>query len=395
MPTDSTDPLRTHRRVAYALTAFALVVAPVNLVVFFTSLDESGADGFNAFLLLCLLQTLLGLVGCIAGIALWVRLGRRDLPTRGGIATTFLGILAGVGGIGGLALGIMALAIGSGGGAWGRPLRIRGRVRHPELRRGDDWTRGERPDASGLDAPTRAALEALWLHDAQKEHASVPAFSRVAWMLSAVGAPAELLSRTFRAAQEEIEHTELCFALAAGYGGRTHTVEPMPELLLDGALEVRGNALVHLAVESLKDGCLLEDYNADVAARCAEGCEEPVTRRVLETIAVEERSHAELSWSIVAFCLRVGGEPVRVAVAKTRGELSAYERPTAADREKAALVAKADASRLRAHGRIPDSEWAALYELRLEATRARAEQLLSGASDADLPARGAASARAA
>ena len=29
--------------------------------------------------------------------------------------------------------------------------------------------------------------------------------------------------------------TERCFALAAGYGGRTHTVEPMPDLLLGGA----------------------------------------------------------------------------------------------------------------------------------------------------------------
>ncbi len=36
-----------------------------------------------------------------------------------------------------------------------------------------------------------------------------------------------------------------------------------------------------LAVESLEDGCLLEDFNADVAAACAAVCEEPVTRAVL------------------------------------------------------------------------------------------------------------------
>ena len=43
-----------------------------------------------------------------------------------------------------------------------------------------------------LAIPRRAALEALWLHDAQKEHASVPAFSRISWMLAAVGAPADV-----------------------------------------------------------------------------------------------------------------------------------------------------------------------------------------------------------
>jgi hypothetical protein len=69
---------------------------------------------------------------------------------------------------------------------------VRGKILHPRLRGGADWTLGARPDVSRLDRPTRAALEALWLHDAQKEHASVPAFSRVSWMLAAVGAPAEL-----------------------------------------------------------------------------------------------------------------------------------------------------------------------------------------------------------
>jgi len=33
-----------------------------------------------------------------------------------------------------------------------------------------------------------------------------------------------------------------------------------------------------LAEESLEDGCLLEDFNADVAAACAEVCRDPATR---------------------------------------------------------------------------------------------------------------------
>lgn len=197
-------------------------------------------------------------------------------------------------------LNALLIAIGSGvaGGAWGRPLRIRGRQLHPELREGSDWTRGLQPDPTGLDEPTRHALETLWLHDAQKEHASVPAFSRIAWMLAAVGAPAELMEWAHRAALEEIEHTRLCFALAAGYVGRSHTVEPMPDLLL-GGLDEKANPLVTLAVESLSDGCQLEDFNADVAAACAEICQEPATRGVLEIITREERTHADFSWALL------------------------------------------------------------------------------------------------
>jgi hypothetical protein len=267
-----------------------------------------------------------------------------------------------------------ALLPWGGGGAWGRPLRVRGRQLHPALRVGSDWTRGERPRVDGLDAPTCAALEALWLHDAQKEHASVPAFARISWLLAAVGAPAELMERAHVAGLEEIDHARRCFALAAGYGGRTHTVEPMPDLLL-GALDVRGDPRVLLAVESLTDGCLLEDFNADVAAACAAVCEDPAARDVLQRIAREERSHAELSWDLLAWALAAGGAPVRAAVHEALGRLEGIARPTAVSGDKAALLAAADPARLRAHGRLPDPEWARLWAARLVATRERADRL--------------------
>jgi hypothetical protein len=371
------DPVGT-RKVALGLLVAAGVIVPVNTLLYFVWLSSPGGSGdlFMLWLGLAALQTVAGLAAMIAGIVYTVRRSRAKLTSGGGILMSVLGFLVSAGGVVGGLLGVVGAALASGGGAWGRPLRIRGRVMHPELRAGEDWTRGERPDARDLDEPTRRALEALWLHDAQKEHASVPAFARVAWMLAAVGAPAELAERTFTAAQEEIAHTRLCFALAAGYGGRSHSVEPMPELLVSG-LDVRGNALVHLSLESLKDGCLLEDYNADVAGACAQACREPVTRRVLEQIAVEERSHAELSWSILEFCLRRGGAPVRSALARARAELADCPRPTAVSGEKAALVAKADPAALRAHGRLPDAEWAAIYDERFAATLACLDGMLA------------------
>lgn len=286
-------------------------------------------------------------------------------------------ILIPLGAVGPFVFAAFALltAAAAGGGAWGRPLHIRGKQLHPELRQGSDWTQGARPDASALTPATRCALEALWLHDAQKEHASVPAFARISWMLAAVGAPADLMERAHVAGLEEIDHARRCFALAAGYGGRSHTVEPMPELLL-GGLEFHGPPLVALALESLRDGCLLEDYNADVAGRCAERCTDAATKDLLERIAVEERSHADFSWDLLIWCLERGGAPVRRSVVEDLSRLEHIHRPTAVSAENAALIAEADPAQLLAHGRIPDTIWAELWSLRLTQTRRRAQNLL-------------------
>src|SRR5207245_3326846 len=150
-----------------------------------------------------------------------------------------------------------------------------------------------------------------------------------------------------------------------------YSAEPMPDLLVGGALDLRGDVLSHLAVESVKDGCLLEDYNADVAAACHAACRDAATGDVLARIAKEERAHAELSWRIVAFCVARGGERVRHAVARAAAQLARVARPTAVSAEKRALVDAADATALRRHGRLPDGAWAPLWTARVEATAAR------------------------
>ncbi|TAL33687.1 MAG: ferritin-like domain-containing protein [Alphaproteobacteria bacterium] len=261
------------------------------------------------------------------------------------------------------------------GAAWGRPLRIKGRQLHPDLKEGSDWTKGERPDASKLDPATRKALATLWLHDAQKEHASVPAFSRLSWMLAAVGAPAELMEWSHRAALEEIEHTRLCFALAAGYGGKSYSVEPMPDLLI-GGLDVEADPIVVMASESLSDGCQLEDYNADVAAACALVCEEPATRKVLEQIAREERSHADFSWALLEWLLNRSPEKVLPAIEKTLENLSSFQRPTAVSWDKKPIVALADPVLMQKHGRLPDERWGELWDIRHAETKRRLGALL-------------------
>lgn len=360
------------RRSPWFWARIALVILPVNAGVCWLSLMLSRRHEQLAMVVL-ILFTLLAVAQLVCGVTATVAAIRlRRATGRSGMGPGVLGVFSALGAVvgwaGGMFLGLLAA-----GGGWGRPLRVRGRQTHPGLRAGADWTRGQRPDPAGLDEPTRRALEALWLHDAQKEHASVPAFARVSWLLAAVGAPAELLAWSHRAALEEIEHAQLCFALAAGYAGRSHTVLPMPELL--GALDLEGDALAVLAAESLADGCQLEDFNADIAAECAAVCEEPATRAVLQQIAREERSHAEFSWAVIAWLIESAGDTVRLALERALARLPDYARPTAVSWHKRGLVARADAASLRKHGRLPDERWGEVWQARLAATTARARAL--------------------
>lgn len=204
----------------------------------------------------------------------------------------------------------------------------------------------------------------------------MPAFARLSWLLAAGGAPAELLEAVHRAALEEIDHARRCFALAAGYGGRAHTAEPMPDLLL-GGLELRGDLWVHLAVESLRDGCLLEDYNADIAAACSAVCRDGAAAGVLGQIAREERSHAELSWRIVELAIERGGAAVRRALAAAADDLATVPRPTAVAHDRQAIIDAADPAALERHGRLLDGAWAPLWAPRVAATRARLADALA------------------
>lgn len=369
------DARRYFSRSLYGLLA-CIGIAVANCFVWWSWLSAHGPSKNDAFLwfsLLAFAQAVVAIYALIEAIR------GRTAARQGGVALMIFSVGGLLGSGAGWLLGVLAGAIGSGmgGGAWGRPLRVRGKQLHPELVHGADWTRGDRPICDErLDLATRRALAALWLHDAQKEHASVPAFARIAWLLAAVGAPPELLRWANRASTEEIEHTERCFALAAGYGGQSFTVEPMPELLVEGIGRV-DDPLTTLVYESITDGGQLEDFNADVAARCASVCEEPVTRAVLEQIATEERSHAELSWALVEWVATRDPKRAQAAAERAVKDLGQYPRPTAVSAEKRALVDRADVAALRRHGRIADAEWQAAWDARLVATRARVAGILA------------------
>lgn len=323
--------------------------------------------GLQAALVLCWIATLTA--GLIAILVIIAMVATRDLGSH---LWNLMRALA-TGGLA-FAVGVVAYVMQHGVGigvAHGRPLRVRGRVVRAEVTADAAWARGSGPDCSDMSPETCAALAGLWRRDAQAEHASVPAFSRIGWALAGLGAPPRLLRGAHAAALQEVAHAEGCFALVAGYAGVEEGPQALPELLRGG----EATSLIAVAVESLRDGCLLEGLSADVAARACEGAEEPAVKDLLATIARDEAAHAELAWEILAWCVDRGGEAVRAAVVAALRSLPAAG-PVAYGPAEARLVALADPRALVRHGRVPAELWSALYSGRLAATRERAGRML-------------------
>ena len=175
-------------------------------------------------------------------------------------------------------------------GRWSRP-RWRLTVGRPTFRRGD----------APLPPPeVRAALARLWTESARGEHASVPAFSRLALSLVAAGAPARLVESAHWAALDEIKHARLAFSLASAYAGEPVGPGPLPAL--QQAPAVTATSLAELAAESLIDGCLLEGVGAEMVRRALLRARDPRVRAALAVIAPDEVSHAALAWDVVQWC---------------------------------------------------------------------------------------------
>lgn len=245
----------------------------------------------------------------------------------------------------------------------GRPLHIQGKTIRAEVNseKNTNWAKGQRPDSSRLDEPTREALEALWLQDARGEHASIPAFSRISWQLVAIGAPPELLEWAHKAALEEIQHTQLCFAMAEGYGRRSYSVQPIPDML-EGGLDLKNDPIKVIATETIFDGCLMEGFIANLAATATIQCEEPAALAALKQIAREEASHAAFSWALLEWLLEEHPSVVKNVIQNASFELTSYHRPKAVNNEQKRLVARANPELLIKHGRLPDEQWQRIWD---------------------------------
>lgn len=243
----------------------------------------------------------------------------------------------------------------------GRPLRDGGALILPDVELGAPCERRI------IDEEAAAVLAEAWLLDARFECASVPSFLGLARDLLAVGAPPALIEQALFAAEDEVRHTLLCSQLASSYAGISASPQlpPIPELHdLD-----RQSALCRLAREAWLDGCLGEGAAAAQAARAQRTASDVAARQTQSVIARDEARHAELAWSVLAFCLAAGGRAVKDAVAPLM--IARHEPPPGCPRE------AASPSLLRAHGRLSQGEAEAIWMGNSHRARARAATLFA------------------
>ena len=198
------------------------------------------------------------------------------------------------------------------GGCYGRPFVANAEVCLATATRADGWsiTRGAPAAADELPADDRAALVAFWSEAALSEHSSIAGFHRFALDLLRHGAPASLIAAAGRAAQQELEHAQACFALASRYAGERLGPTGLP--IPDAAPVAR--TLAELAVNTVVEGCVGETLAAWLAHEIHHDARDPQVRAAMATIAADETAHAELAWATLRWALAAGGVPVEHAV---------------------------------------------------------------------------------
>jgi hypothetical protein len=195
-----------------------------------------------------------------------------------------------------------------GEGACGRPLIIDGALRLAAPEGRCDWSEGLQPLAPS--PAEAAALATFWSNIAALEHASVASFSKFSLQLMALGAPADLLMATQRAAADEVVHAQLAYGLASAYA--QHPIGPGPLALGDLNIETDPAAIVAALVE---EACVGETLGAADAAAAAADCTDPVVATVWRRIAEDELRHAQLGWRTLQWMLAKHPETRAVAAA--------------------------------------------------------------------------------
>jgi hypothetical protein len=148
---------------------------------------------------------------------------------------------------------------------------------------------------AGLEAiSARSGLEGYLARCAHLEAASVYAFERLAHELRAHGAPAALVERALRAADDEVRHAHVMAQLTRERGG---SVQPARVQ----ALPVR--TLAQIARENAVEGCVRETYGAVVGAWQAARARDLSLRTAMAPIAADEARHAQLSHDVHAWLM--------------------------------------------------------------------------------------------
>ena len=170
----------------------------------------------------------------------------------------------------------------------------------------------------------------------------------------------------------------LAIMVLSGFGGQSHTVMPMPEIL-NAFSRAQPESLVQISIDSLIDGCVQEGFNADTAEASADICKDEVSLRLINQIVREESFHSELSWRILEFCFAQDPVLVGSALREEPLKLGGLSHPTATSLQKKKWIEKANPDLLKSYGRLPDSEFDELWINRIRLTQKRLEECIDSA----------------
>lgn len=209
----------------------------------------------------------------------------------------------------------------NGARGFGRPFVLAsGRSLTAPLAHGDTggWvTRRGGPDVQALDAATRRRLARQWTDRGLAEHAAIVSLGRFALELMRFGAGPDLVLAAQHAAADEVRHARICLSIASEYAGHSLSPQAFPlgeSVPLATDLHVFARALA-------AEGCLGETLGVvDLAERRAHATE-PAVVAALTAIVSDERRHASLAWSSLAWSL------ARLPPTEGRAIVDALRRP--------------------------------------------------------------------
>jgi hypothetical protein len=147
-----------------------------------------------------------------------------------------------------------------------------------------------------VDDATRAELASRWAYRAGLELSAAQRFRRLAGRMDAVGLPAELVTIASRAADQELDHVELCASIAERFGARRELATPdVPEIAPE-PFSPRDRVIYELVAFC----CITETANASVVTAGADDIDDTAIRKAVRTILADEVQHSRLGWRFLA-----------------------------------------------------------------------------------------------
>jgi hypothetical protein len=155
---------------------------------------------------------------------------------------------------------------------------------------------GRRPEGlCARDERRTDGLRMFFEEMSRLESASVPAFRTLAYELGVHGAPRSLRRAARRAARDEIRHARMGTTLARRFGG---------DYLRPRITRRPLRTIEQIALDNATEGCVRETFGAMIATWQARAAGDPVVRRIMRRVAIDETRHAALALRVAEWAER-------------------------------------------------------------------------------------------